>query len=108
VRAIAGEQSCNGTSTETTEELDDCVPEPLQRRLNRGTERGSPLCLGAELPLPSIQGARRRAPHRQDGDDTMRKAPVAGVERWIEHIRQSRTKIAGHEATQQLEGHALS
>jgi hypothetical protein len=107
VRAVAREQSREGSGSEAAEELKQRMPEALKRRCSGVLERGSTSRLSAELGLPAVQRTHRCPSGRHDRDDAVREGSVAGMERRVEYARQSRTQVARQEASEHFEDEVL-
>ena len=93
VRAVAGEEAGERAGSQSAQYFDECLPEPLERRRS-GLSQGRPAArFGAGLSLPAIERVHGGPAGGGNRDDPVCEAPVAGMQRRVEHVREARSQV---------------
>ncbi|MEB2312418.1 MAG: hypothetical protein OZ921_08535 [Sorangiineae bacterium] len=107
MRAVTAEEPGQRAGTKPAKEFEKLLPEALQRGGRGRAKRRASICFGPESGLRPVESTHGRASNGRDRRDPMSKAPVTGVGRRIEHVRQTGPQVAGDEPTKDLEQEML-
>jgi hypothetical protein len=103
VGSVPGEKPGQRTCAEPAEELDDRLPEAIQRRDRGLSERGATLGFRAQPTLPAIESHCACPTGGRYGNESVGEAAMPGMERRIEHVRQPRARDARERTAEHLD-----
>ena len=107
MRAVAGKEPGERTSTKAAENLDDCVPEMVERRDSGRAKRRTTIGFGAEASLHAVEPSHSGRAHDGDRHDPVCDAPVPWARRRIEHIGQTSPQAAGAQPAEDFQEEML-